>query len=471
MDLSRLKIDRAPPARRRRSGGGWGGRLLLLGAIAGAAWFLRDPIQRRLDRFMLPEVSVAPVTRTKQVTQGAVSGIAANGHIVARVRAALSADTPGRIVELNVEEGQSVEAGFVVARLFAEELEADRDRAAAELHVARVAVERSAAEIGAVTADLARLREASESAVADHDEARARERLAVLDLRRAEALLADEIGTQDRVDQARAALETAQARVRSTDALAKTAVAAVGQAEAREALARATRAEVEAGVATAEAELARAEATLDKTIIRAPFDGVIVLKDAEVGEVVSPNSQAGSNARGSVATMVDFRSLEVQAEVPEVSLSAVEIDRPATVFLDAYPETGIDGRVSRIWPTANRQKATVEVRVTLDEIDPRMRPEMGVRVVFPADEPDDATSGDDTIDAFSILVPERAVVRADGGSHVFLLEQDRARRREITVGGRTPTKVAVNEGLEEGELLVIDPPPALRDGDRVRRRE
>src|SRR6185436_18598851 len=119
---------------------------------------------------------------------------------------------------------------------------------------------------------------------------------------------------------------------------------------------------------------------LDKTDVRAPFDGIVVLKDAEVGEVVSPNVQGGSNARGAVCTMVDFDSLEVQANVPESALSSVLLQAPADVYLDAFPDDRYEGVVDRIWPTADRQKATVEVRVRLVKKDDRLRPEMGVRI-------------------------------------------------------------------------------------------
>src|SRR5690606_1372654 len=121
-------------------------------------------------------------------------------------------------------------------------------------------------------------------------------------------------------------------------------------------------------VARAQVDVAKAieehaAATLDKTFVRAPFDGIVVLKDAEVGEVVSPNSQGGSNARGSVCTMVDFDSLEVQADVPETSLASVRIGAPVAIYLDAFPGRTYPGKVSRIWPTADRQKASIQVRI------------------------------------------------------------------------------------------------------------
>src|SRR5262249_57017755 len=171
----------------------------------------------------------------------------------------------------------------------------------------------------------------------------------------------------------------------------------------------------------------QAQATLDKTEVRAPFDGIVVLKDAEVGEVVSPNVQGGSNARGSVVTMVDFASLEVQAEVPETNLPAVVVGRSARIYLDAFPDKLYRGRVDRIWPTANRTKATVEVRVAFLDRDDKLRPEMGVRVVF---EEEGAKMPESSAPADArpvMLVPLDAVVKVGGERGVFVLERDRVR--------------------------------------------
>lgn len=206
-----------------------------------------------------------------------------------------------------------------------------------------------------------------------------------------------------------------------------------------------------------------AQAILEKTEVKAPFDGVVVLKDAEVGEVVSPNAQGG-NSRGAVVTMVDFTSLEAQVELPERSLAQVAKGARARVFLDAYPEKGYEGAVDRIWPTANRQKGTVELRVKLENPDDRLRPEMGVRVVFL----DPSVAAETAPQESVVLVPESAVARAAGQTGVFELDRDVARFRAVELGGRRGQRVVVREGLEGGERLVDQPPQSLEDGARVR---
>ena len=166
--------------------------------------------------------------------------------------------------------------------------------------------------------------------------------------------------------------------------------------------------------------------------------------------------------------MVDFGSLEVQAEVPETTLSAVTIGAPTRIYLDAFPKSPYEGRVSRIWPTANRSKATVEVRVTFAELDENLRPEMGVRVVFLDEEPDPAEAEQAATEPV-VLVPRDAVLKVDGREGVFLLERDTVRFRALGLGASSGSRVAVEEGLEGGEEVVLDPPASLRDGDRVRR--
>jgi len=231
-------------------------------------------------------------------------------------------------------------------------------------------------------------------------------------------------------------------------------------------VAEAERKQAEAALAGLAAARDLAQATLDKTSVRAPFDGVIVLKDAEVGEVVSPNAQ-GAQSRGSVATMVDFASLEAQVELPETSLASARVGERAEIFLDAFPEKRFTGTVLRIWPTANRQKATVEVRVGLDQIDERMRPEMGARVVFSGREQAAEPAPAEEV-AESLLVPAKAVVRAEGEDGVFVVERDEVRFQPVTLGGPSGTRIEVKTGVQEGERVVVDPPARLATGDRVR---
>jgi RND family efflux transporter MFP subunit len=379
--------------------------------------------------------------------------------VVAKTRAALSADTPGRIVAMNVEEGSVVRKGDVVARLYSDEYAALLRRAEADLVLAKAGIERARTEKKVDEDDLARLRAAQLSAQTDIARAESVQTLAELEFQRATRLLED--------GRAKAGLDAAKSGVALAKAQLETAARAAAQGESRLAVADVAASEAEARVTIATAMRDQAQATLDKTFVRAPFDGIVVLKDAEIGEVVSPNVQGGSNARGSVVTMVDFASLEVQAEVPETNLVNVVVGRPATIYLDASPETPYPARVSRIWPTANRSKATVEVRVEFLRRDDKLRPEMGVRVVFGAEA--EPTPASDAAPAKPvILVPAEAIVRAGGESGVFLLERDRVRFQKIRLGGESGGRSIVEEGISDGDRIVLGPPATLESGDRVR---
>ena len=469
MELERLKIDRSP---RNRRGGRTRrrGRLvrLLVGlAVVGAALlFLRAPIVRFYDRITLPAVETVRAVKSNPLSAAAVSGTAANGYIVAARRAALSADTPGRVVEMNVEEGSVVRAGDVVARLYSEEYEAALRQAEAELEAARSTVARAEAELGAADSRLATFKVSVEAAVARLDDIDKFVERSKVDHARVFDLKARNAATQQDVDNARTQLDRALASRNREQALVRYAESGVLEGEAERKVAAARMSEARAQVEIRSAVRDQARATLAKTAVKAPFDGIVVLKDAEVGEVVSPNSQGG-NSRGSVVTMVDFASLEVQVELPERTLSAVHLDQAVQIFLDAYPETRFPGIVRRIWPTANRQKGTVELRVGFDRPDDRLRPEMGVRVVFLPDAAGTATEAPAT-EAPAVMVPDSCLTSIDGQPGVFLLERDRARWRSVTLGERRGGRVVVLSGLEGGENLVMKPPTQLEDGARVR---
>ncbi len=476
MDVSGLKIERGAGRRRTSAARSpWFGRGVGLLVAGGAVALFWGPLNRWLDRVRLPEVQVLQVTESHPAAAAAARGTAANGHIVAARRAALSADTPGRIVELNVTEGSVVRRGDVVARLYAAEYAASLRRAEAELGTAAVEVERAAAEVAQAEADHRqeeRSAEAAEQAVAEAEAAAA---LAEIEHRRAATLRESGVGEQRALDSAKAALDRDTARLSAARARRAAADAQVGLAAARIATAQARQRSAEAVVDERRAARDLAQATLDKTEVRAPFDGIVVLKDAEVGEVVSPNSQGGSNARGSVCTMVDLDSLEAQAEVPETSVAGVAVGGEATIYLDAYPDTPYRGRVDRIWPTANRQKATIEVRIALLDKDDRLRPEMGVRVVFsstPADEEagvaEASGAREPAAGGPAILVPQSAVVQVDGTDGVFTLERDVVAFAAVRLGSRRGNQVAIRDGLRPGQRVVIEPPLDLQPGDRVR---
>ena len=467
MNVEALKIERRPsqnPRKRRRNP--WFGRIVALSILAGLGWLFHAPVLQLVDRLRLPLVQIWRVVESHPAAAGAVRGAAANGHIVAARRAALSADTAGLIVEINVTEGSVVKKGDVVARLYSDEYAADLRRREADLESATVSVKRLEVGILSAEAELdqrSKTVEAGQEAVA---EAKANHVFAQDEFTRVADLVERGISSGSAYDAAKSGLDTTSAQLRGAEARLRAAEAGVTLSQSRVRVAEVDLEVAHSEVHVREAARDQAVATLEKTEVRAPFDGIVILKNAEVGEVVSPNSQGGSNARGSVCTMVALDSLEVQAEVPETSLSAVEQDGSASIYLDAYPEITYTGHVDRIWPTANRQKGTIEVRIRFDHPDGRLRPEMGVRVVF--GELGSGTEGDsDPV----ILIPEDAVVEIDGRTGVFFLERDVVRFREVDLGESRSGRITVSAGLQPGQNIVANPPLSLQPGDRVRIQE
>ena len=484
-DLQRLKIDRSrtqPVAAAPRRSSGWMLWIVLLLAAAAAAFLFKRQLLELADRFRLPTVRVAVVAEENRLAASAVAGTAANGYVVAARRAALSADTPGRIVELRVEEGSVVKTGEIVARLFSDEFEAALRRAEAELTALDATLARIDKDVEARRVDVesakrmvleanARVNEAKASV----DEAEATFDLAESNHTRALALFEEGVETEMRRDETLAELARASAGRAAAEAARESAVAAqasaetgVDRAEAALAFSESVAGENEARRGILVAQRDQAQATLDKTEVRAPFDGIVVLNDAEVGEVVSPNSQGGSNARGSVVTMVDFASLEVQVDVPETNLAKVTRDAPAVVYLDAYPDRPYAARVDRIWPTADRQKATVEVRVVFESPDELLRPEMGARVVFEPRAQEGAPERGSSDGAPVLLMPVEALARRGGVTGAFVLEGDRLRFQALELGAERAGRQIVKGGLATGDRVVLEPAAELEDGVRVR---
>jgi RND family efflux transporter MFP subunit len=220
-------------------------------------------------------------------------------------------------------------------------------------------------------------------------------------------------------------------------------------------------------VATAQANAGRAQvrlaqANLENTRVRAPFTGTVLRKDAEVGEIVAPSSAGGGLTRTAIVTMADLTTLEVEVDVNEAYIAQIGNAQPARITLDAYPDTSFSGRVRQVVPTADRQKATVLVKVSILDRDPRILPEMGAKVVFEA--------GDAHVQAAPrrVFVPQAAVVSGSGGSSVWVVEAGAVRRRAVDVGPRRGDRIEVRQGLSGGETLVLDPPADLKDGIKVK---
>ncbi|NCF56396.1 MAG: efflux RND transporter periplasmic adaptor subunit, partial [Planctomycetia bacterium] len=199
---------------------------------------------------------------------------------------------------------------------------------------------------------------------------------------------------------------------------------------------------------------------LDKSTVYAPFSGVVVQKNAEVGEVVVA-SGGGTNARGSVATLVDFDTLEVQIELSQTALEAARVGAPLLIYLDAYPEEGYRGQVRQVWPTASRAKATVELRAEFLERDERLLPELGVRVVFVSEEESNPTPP-------MVLLPKSALIQGSEPA-VFIIQDGLLEKRPLTLRDDfDDSLIEVGSGLIGGETVVMNPDPGLKAGDSVK---
>jgi HlyD family secretion protein len=357
-----------------------------------------------VGRVMTAPVVVEPVTVTLAFPSQGFTVLNAAGYVVAQRKAAVASKATGRLEWLGVREGSRVREGEVIARLENRDVTASFEQAAANVNVARANLEQGQAEL--------------------HDAQRSLER--------------------------------------SRDLLAKHFVsqAAHDIAVARHEKARAAIAGYEAAIGAAEANSRAAMVAVDQTLIRAPFEGVVLTKNANVGDVITPFSSAlGSQA--AVVTMADMSTLEVEADVSESSLAKVRVDQPCEIQLDALPEVRFRGRVVRLVPTVDRAKATVLAKVRFDELDPRILPEMSAKVMFlsrevPADERTARTA-----------VQPAAIVSRGGRSVAFLIKDDRVSEVAVHTGAKVGELVGVVDGVKAGDRLVRNPPEKLHDGSRI----
>jgi RND family efflux transporter MFP subunit len=354
----------------------------------------------------LASAPVAVRTATVELPAGASEGTVLNatGYVVARRLATVSSKVTGRITEVLFEEGAAVKEGQVLARL-------DPATANAEHLVASRSVE----------AARRRLREI-EVRLAD----------ATKTLERTRSLVERRLLAQSALDTAEADVSALRARLAAT------------QAE----------------VAVAEGQLAVSQQALDDLAIRAPFAGVVISKDAQPGETVSPVSAGGGFTRTGIATIVDMDSREIEVDVNEAYINRVREGQRVEAVLDAYPDWGIPASVIGIVPTADRQKATVRVRIGFEALDPRILPDMGIKVRF-LDEGDAARA------RARPTIPEGALLRDAEATAAWVVVDGRVTRRKVQAGESRDGRVEVTAGLQPGETVVVDPPPRLREGAAV----
>lgn len=352
-----------------------------------------------------PEVQVGAVTARAAGTQASV--LNASGYVTARRRATVSSKVTGKVIEVNVEEGMAVKEGQILARL-----DDSTPRATLALTQAQL--------------------EAAHRAV-DENEVRLHEARVTLD--RQQRLLKLGVSTAADVDAAQANADSIAARI-----------VALRQ---------------QAAVAERQVELQKTD--LDNTIIRAPFSGIAISKDAQPGEMVSPVSAGGGFTRTGICTIVDMRSLEIEVDVNESYINRVLQKQDVMAVLDAYPDWQIPAHVITTIPAADRQKATVLVRIGFRELDPRILPDMGVKVTFlrPADA--NAQSA-----AQPVTLAPRSAIRTEGSSSfVFVVRGDVVERRAIQTAGTDGDRIEVRAGLQGGDRVVLAPPDTLRDGAHI----
>ena len=397
-DLAALRIEREPETRSPRRWVKWVVLLVFLAGGGFAAWTYATA-ERPI------EVEVGQVSQRAAGTQASV--LNASGYVTARRRATVSSKITGKVVEVNVDEGMAVREGQVLARLDDASVRATMGLIKAQLEAARRSIPES--EV--------RLAEAQ------------------LTLQRRERLRTDGLVTESDLDQARAEVNSLQARI----------------AAARE------------QVNVVEQQVVLQQTELDNMTIRAPFSGVAISKDAQPGEMVSPVSAGGGFTRTGICTLVDMRSLEIEVDVNESYINRVTAAQAVTAILDAYPEWQIPGKVITTVPTADRQKATVLVRIAFNELDPRILPDMGVKVTFLREADVKATAEARPVS----LVPKSAVKTGNGSSHVFLVRQNAVERRAVQTAGTDGDRVEVVAGLSAGDRVVVSPPDSLAEGKPV----
>jgi RND family efflux transporter MFP subunit len=395
-DLSKLSIDRGAARAPRSRARRWMWIAVAAIALGAAVWGFAGGGGRA--------VSVETASVTTAYPSQAFTVLNATGYVVAQRKASVASKATGRLEWLGVMEGSRVKQGEVIARLESRDVGATREQASASVKVATANFEQAQAEARDAEQNLQRTRDlASKKFISE----------SALDIAVA------------RVDKARAAARSA-----------------------------------EAAIAVAQANLKAAEVAIDQTLIRAPFDGVVLTKNANVGDNITPFSNA-LDTKGAVVTMADMDSLEVEADVAESALGKIRVGQPTEIQLDAVPDQRFPGVVNRVVPTVDRAKATVLVKVKFLERDARVLPDMSAKVAFL--EREVAAADRKSVTALA----RQAVVQRDGADVVFVLKDGKAVQTRVTAG-RTIGDLVEVSGVPVGEKVVLAPSSALDDGARVK---
>jgi len=385
-----------------RSGGKTGKLLSYASAVLGAVVIIAGLAYA--FRNQTPTVEV--VTAQKPEIGGRSAILNASGYVTPRRRATIAAKITGRVTGVFFDEGTHVHQGQLLATLDDSDTKRALDSAKAD-------------------------RDASQAAITDFQ---VQLRLAEIELRRAEALRNAGVQSQEQLDTSSAAADSLRAKI----TLAKQQVQ------------------------SSEMRIREAQQAVDNCVINAPYDGIVVSKDAQVGEMVSPISAGGGFTRTGIATIVDMNSNEIEVDVNESYIARVKDRQKVTAILDAYPNWEIPSHVRTVIPTADRQKATVKVRISFDKLDPRILPDMGIKVTFLSDEP--VKKVDASTPAVAALLPTEALHDDGGKTIVFLVKNDKLERRAVAVGNKQGTQTEVLSGIVVGDAVVVKGPANMQDG-------
>ena len=401
-DLSSLKIQDSA-----RTKGSAGKVLAYISATIGALVLLGGAFLAIRGR--KPEVEVATARSAGGPEQ--LTALNASGYVTPRRRATVAAKITGRVTGVFFDEGNNVKEGQLLATL-------DDSDVQKSLTAAKADKDSSAAAIADLQVQL---------------------KLAQIQLKRTQGLVEAKVQTQEALDNASAAVESLNAKI----ALAKQQVVA------------------------AETRIGEAQQAVDNCTIRAPFAGRIVSKDAQIGEMVSPISAGGGFTRTGIATIVDMKSNEIEVDVNEAYIAKVKEKQKVEARLDAYPDDKdkYAAHVRTVIPSADRQKATVKVRISFDKLDDKILPDMGVKVAFLEDEA--PKKKDPNAQVAKAVIPQGAVRKEGNSQYVLMVKNGLLERRGVTLGTERGTDVDVIAGVNPGDMLVVKGPETLKDGQGV----
>jgi RND family efflux transporter MFP subunit len=357
------------------------------------------------SRNSAPVVEVAAAQKAGNA--GPTALLNASGYVTPRRRATIAAKITGRVIGVYFDEGVHVKEGQILAKLDDSDVKRALDSAVAD-------------------------RNSTKAQIADYE---VQLKNAELLVHRSKELQAAGVQSQEILDNAVTSADSLRAKI----ALTKEQVAA------------------------AESRINEAQQAVDNTVIRAPFEGIVVSKDAQVGEMVSPISAGGGFTRTGIATIVDMNSNEIEVDVNEAYIARVVPEQKVTAVLDAYPDWQIPSKVRTVIPTADRQKATVKVRISFIKLDPKILPDMGVKVTFLGDEPKKQAGAVEPV----ATVPTAALRDDNGSKIVYIMKDNKLERRAVKPGNPRGSDTEIFAGVIPGDLVVTKGPPDLHDGESI----